>query len=146
MDDSTALGALDELARLLRGVSQELDKTVATCLGEGSPARWHVLNAVADGQGRSMSQLAEATQLNAATLTRLIDAMIADNLVNRNVDAADRRRVLVHATRRGQLTHKVMNQALSEGGVSAIAADSAPITELLTALSERIRVSDPVAL
>ncbi len=146
VDDSTALGALDELARLLRRVSQDLDKTVATCLGEASPGRWHVLNAVADGQGRSMSQLAEATQLNAATLTRLIDAMIADNLVNRNVDAADRRRVLVHPTRRGRLTHKVMNQALVDSGISSIAVGSEPITRLLTALMDRIRVSDPVSL
>lgn len=146
VDDSTALAALDELARLVRRVSQDLDKTVATCLGETSPGRWHVLNAVADGQGRSMSQLAEATQLNAATLTRLIDAMIADNLVNRNVDAADRRRVLVHPTRRGQLTHKVMNQALAEGGISSIAVGSEPLTQLLTALLDRIQVSDPVSL
>ncbi|WP_169816225.1 MarR family winged helix-turn-helix transcriptional regulator [Nocardia miyunensis] len=146
MEDSTALAGLDELARLLRRVSQELDKTVATCLGEASPGRWHVLNAVSDGQGRSMSQLAEVTQLNAATLTRLIDAMIADNLVHRNVDAADRRRVLVYPTRRGQLTHKVMNQALADSGISSITIGSEQVTQLLTALMDRIRVTDPLPL
>ncbi|WP_067886834.1 MarR family winged helix-turn-helix transcriptional regulator [Nocardia vaccinii] len=146
MDDSIALAGLDELARLVRQVSQELDKTVATCLGETSPGRWHVLNAVADGQGRSMSQLAEATQLNAATLTRLIDAMIADNLVHRKVDDADRRRVLVYPTRRGRLTHKVMNQALADSDVTAITTGSETLTRSLRTLRDRIRVSEPVPL
>ena len=48
-----------------------------------------------------MSELAEFTQLPPASLTRLIDGMVADNLVHRTPDPRDRRGVLVHLTERG---------------------------------------------
>ena len=48
-----------------------------------------------------MSELAEFTQLPPASLTRLIDGMVADNLVHRKPDPSDRRGVLVHITERG---------------------------------------------
>ncbi|MFJ4651963.1 MarR family winged helix-turn-helix transcriptional regulator [Nocardia sp. NPDC088792] len=145
MDDSTALAALDDLARLVRRASQELDRAIAACLGESSVGRWHVLNAVADAEGLSMSQLADATLLNSATLTRLIDAMIADNLVHRKVDAADRRRVLVFPTRRGQLTRKVMSEALTASGLTQLAG-GVSLTKSLTALVDRIAMTEPAPL
>ncbi|GAB3209560.1 MarR family winged helix-turn-helix transcriptional regulator [Nocardia tengchongensis] len=146
MDDSTALAALDDLARLVRRASQELDRAIATCLGESSVGRWHVLEAVAGGAGLSMSQLADATLLNAATLTRLIDAMIADNLVLRKVDDTDRRRVLVFPTRRGQLTRKVMEQTLAASGLAEIGATAASATKALTALVDRVAATEPAPL
>lgn len=146
VDDSTAPAALDDLARLVRRASQELDRAIATCLGESSVGRWHVLEAVAGGTGLSMSQLADATLLNAATLTRLIDAMIADNLVLRKVDDTDRRRVLVFPTRRGQLTRKVMEQTLAASGLTEIAATAASATKALTALVDRVAATEPAPL
>ncbi|MFF0610274.1 MarR family winged helix-turn-helix transcriptional regulator [Nocardia tengchongensis] len=146
MDDSTAPAALDDLARLLRRASQELDRAIATCLGESSVGRWHVLEAVAGGTGLSMSQLVDATLLNAATLTRLIDAMIADNLVLRKVDDTDRRRVLVFPTRRGQLTRKVMEQTLAASGLTEIGATAAAATKALTALVDRVAATEPAPL
>ncbi len=148
VDDSTALAALDDLTRLVRRASQEMDRAIATCLGESSVSRWHVLNAVAAGEGVSMSQLVDATLLNSATLTRLIDAMIADNLVHRKVDDADRRRVLVFPTRRGQLTRKVMNQALATSGLADIAATATATSAVktLTALADRMAATEPAPL
>lgn len=146
VDDSTALAALDDLARLVRRASQELDRAIATCLGESSVGRWHVLNAVAESEGLSMSQLVDVTLLNSATLTRLIDAMIADNLVLRKVDAADRRRVLVYPTRRGLLTRKVMSEALTTAGLTRLVPGTAPLTKSLTALVDRIAVTEPAPL
>ncbi|MFD6351086.1 MarR family winged helix-turn-helix transcriptional regulator [Nocardia tengchongensis] len=146
MDDSTAPAALDDLARLVRRASQELDRAIATCLGESSVGRWHVLEAVAGGTGLSMSQLADVTLLNAATLTRLIDAMIADNLVLRKVDDTDRRRVLVFPTRRGQLTRKVMEQTLAASGLTEIGATAASATKALTALVDRVAATEPAPL
>ncbi|MFD7844382.1 MarR family winged helix-turn-helix transcriptional regulator [Nocardia sp. NPDC059764] len=144
MDDSTALAALDDLARLVRRASQELDRAIATCLGESSAARWHVLTAVAGAEGLSMSQLVDATLLNAATLTRLIDAMIADNLVLRKVDETDRRRVLVFPTRRGLLTRKVMDQTLTASGLTEIANSTS--TKTLATLVDRIASTEPAPL
>ncbi len=85
-----------------------------------------------------MSQLVDATLLNSATLTRLIDAMIADNLVHRKVDDTDRRRVLVFPTRRGLLTYKVMSEALISSGLTGLASKSPAITKSLAALVDQI--------
>ncbi|MET9485338.1 MarR family transcriptional regulator [Nocardia sp. NPDC006630] len=141
MDDSTAPAALEELARLVRLASQELDRAIAACIGETSVGRWHVLGAVAAGGGRSMSQIAEATLLTGASLTRLIDAMISDNLVHRKVDDADRRRVLVFPTRRGLITYQVMSKAITESGLDLLGADSR-LPRALTTLIDRVHTTE----
>lgn len=93
-----------------------------------------------------MSQLVDATLLNSATLTRLIDAMIADNLVHRKVDDSDRRRILVFPTRRGLLTRKVMSEALTVSGLTEIASAADATTKSLAALVDRIAATEPVPL
>ncbi len=142
VDDSTAPAALEELARLIRQASQELDRAIATRLGESSVGRWHVLTAVTSGDGRSMSQLAEATLCTGASLTRLIDAMIADNLVLRRVDDTDRRRVLVFPTRRGELAFAAMTEALASSGLDRVAADRGKVTRSLSALVDRLHATE----
>jgi DNA-binding MarR family transcriptional regulator len=127
----------------VRRASQELDGAIASCLGEPSVGRWHVLDAIMDGSGRSMSQLADATRLNGASLTRLIDAMIAGNLVHRKVDDTDRRRVLVFPTRRGHVAHQGMTRAITESGLDLIANDSDRVVRSLTALIARLHDSEP---
>jgi DNA-binding MarR family transcriptional regulator len=72
--------------------------------------RWRALNALAHGESHRMSELAEFTQLPPASLTRLVDGLVADNLVHRKPDPRDRRGVLVHITERGQ----ALTAALSE--------------------------------
>lgn len=144
MDDSTAPAALEELARLVRLASQELDRAIAASIGETSVGRWQVLGALAAGSGRSMSQLAEATLCTGASLTRLIDAMIDDNLVHRKVDDTDRRRVLVFPTRRGLITYRVMTKAISESGLDLLAADRGRLARSLTTLISRIQHTETV--
>ncbi|MFI9401044.1 MarR family winged helix-turn-helix transcriptional regulator [Nocardia sp. NPDC052316] len=138
MDDSTAPAALEELARLVRRASQELDRAIATSLGESSVARWHVLAAVVDGVGQPMSHLAEATLLTGANLTRLIDGMIADNLVHRKVDDTDRRRVLVFPTRRGLLAYQTMNRAVGASGLDVLATGQARLAKSLAAMVDQL--------
>jgi DNA-binding MarR family transcriptional regulator len=72
--------------------------------------RWSALNLLAHGESHRMSELAEFTQLPPASLTRLIDGLVADNLVHRKPDPRDRRGVLVHITERGL----ALKSALSE--------------------------------
>ncbi|MFE6857764.1 MarR family winged helix-turn-helix transcriptional regulator [Nocardia sp. NPDC057668] len=146
MDDSTArstreTAALERLARLVRRASQDLDRSIAACLGESAVARWHVLTTVTGGAGVPMSQLGDATLLSGASLTRLIDAMIADNLVHRKVDDTDRRRVLVFPTRRGQVAYRGMCEAISSSGLGALATD-ARLDRSLTALVDRLHEVD----
>ncbi|MFC9440641.1 MarR family winged helix-turn-helix transcriptional regulator [Nocardia sp. NPDC057030] len=143
MDHSTDPAALEELARLVRRASQELDRAIATSLGENSVVRWHALAAVVDGVGYPMSHLAEATLLTGANLTRLIDGMIADNLVHRKVDDTDRRRVLVFPTRRGLLAYQAMNRAVGASGLDALAAGNARLAKSLTSLIGQLH-TEPV--
>lgn len=138
MDNSTAPAALEELARLVRRASQELDRAIATSLGENSVVRWHALAAVVDGVGYPMSHLAEATLLTGANLTRLVDGMIADNLVHRKVDDTDRRRVLVFPTRRGVLAFQSMNRAVGASGLDALAAGNARLAKSLAGLVDQL--------
>ncbi|WP_188830140.1 MarR family winged helix-turn-helix transcriptional regulator [Nocardia camponoti] len=141
-DSSTGPAALAELARSLRQVSQELDRSLARSVGEASIARFHVLAALSDGVGRSMSQLGDSTLLTGATLTRLVDAMINDNLVLRKVDDEDRRRVLVYPTRRGTLTYEVMTRAIEQSGLTVASAERKRLTDALDAVLDRVRLAD----
>jgi DNA-binding MarR family transcriptional regulator len=67
--------------------------------------QWRVLNLLADGHGHTMTELADHALLPAPTATKLTDRLVADNLVYRHPDPADRRRVLVHLTDRGRELH-----------------------------------------
>ena len=60
-----------------------------------------------------MSELAEFTQLPPASLTRLVDGLVADNLVHRKADARDRRRVIVHITPRGRTLQRRLSEAIA---------------------------------
>jgi DNA-binding MarR family transcriptional regulator len=63
---------------------------------------WRVLAQLADGEGHSMTAVAEAAFLPPATLTKLVDHLVDQNLVYRRVDPRDRRRVLAFLTPRGE--------------------------------------------
>ncbi|WP_330302322.1 MULTISPECIES: MarR family transcriptional regulator [unclassified Streptomyces] len=63
---------------------------------------WRVLVLLSDGQGHHMTAVAEAAFLPPATLTKLVDHLVDQNLVHRRVDPLDRRRILAHLTPRGQ--------------------------------------------
>ena len=57
---------------------------------------WRVLEVLADESGRPMSALADAVQMRLPTLSKLVDRMVADALVQRAPDPQDLRRVLVY--------------------------------------------------
>jgi len=57
---------------------------------------WRVLEVLADENGRSMSALADAVSMRLPTLSKLVDRLVADALVQRAADPQDLRRVLVY--------------------------------------------------
>ena len=101
IDTDVATG--EALVLLLSDAERRITRRLAQVLAhhECSVERWRVLALLANGDRHRMTDLAEFTQLPPASLTRLIDGMVADNLVHRKADPRDRRRVLVHLTRRG---------------------------------------------
>ena len=78
---------------------------------EGVPVDfWRVLEVLADERGRTMSVLAKEAGLQISATSKLIGRMVDAALVQRSLDAADQRRVILHISDFG--LHKVA--ALSE--------------------------------
>ena len=66
-----------------------------------SAARLSALSVVVFGGPVTVSQLAEAEQVSAPTISRMISGMVEEGLVRREPDAADRRVVWLHPTAKG---------------------------------------------
>lgn len=103
-----------DLAQLLSMVAHRVTKRLVALLAEqdSSIDEWRVLSLLSDRDGQSMSQIAEFSMLPAPTLTKVIDRMVAANLVYRRGDARDRRRVLVHLAPRGTATFARLQTAV----------------------------------
>lgn len=63
---------------------------------------WRVLACLSDRNGLTVSELADLSLLKQPTLTKVLDRMERQDLVRRNVDEDDRRRVLVSLTTTGR--------------------------------------------
>lgn len=59
---------------------------------------WRVLQSLRASQGTTMRDLAEIVLMNPPTLTKLVDRMVADGLVQRQLSAEDQRRVQLALT------------------------------------------------
>ena len=96
----------DQLAYLIASVNRQLEEELVEKLRpQGIPLEQsRILGILADGKGRPMTELAAQVLVEAPTLTKIIDRMVAQSLVYRAPDPADRRRVLIFPTRRGVAT------------------------------------------
>lgn len=66
-----------------------------------SPARLSALSVIGFGGPRTISELAEIEQVALPTISRIVAALVAEGLVERQVDARDRRTTHLIATPRG---------------------------------------------
>jgi len=129
--EALVLALSDAERRLTRRLAQVLARHDCTV------DRWRVLSLLAGGERHGMSELAEFTQLPPASATRLVDGLVADNLVHRKEDPRDRRRVLVHLTRRGQALQRQLSAAIAAEHEEIFAAvDEERLARLLDALSD----------
>jgi DNA-binding MarR family transcriptional regulator len=133
----------EALVLLIGDVERRLTRRLSTLLSEHdcTVERWRALTLLAHGERHRMSELAEFTQLPPASLTRLIDGMVADNLVHRTPDPSDRRGILVHLTERGLALQAELSALIASerllGDVDERAL--APLLDELGALAERLR-------
>lgn len=67
-----------------------------------SAARASALSVLVFGGPRTIGELAEAEQVSAPTMTRLVTSLERARLVRREASARDRRRVIVRATGEGE--------------------------------------------
>lgn len=77
--------------------------------------QWQVLAALRAQPGQTMTELAESAVLPAASLTRHVDRLAELALVVRRIDPADKRRVVVALSARGDALAGVLAEA--EAGV-----------------------------
>src|SRR5882762_6460132 len=74
---------------------------------------WRVLSVLADGAGHPMTEVAEAAFLPPATLTKLVDHLVDQNLVYRRIDPADRRRIRAYLAPRGRRLHDQISRTIA---------------------------------
>jgi DNA-binding MarR family transcriptional regulator len=135
----------EALVLLLSDVERRITRRLAHVLARESCTveRWRALALLAGGGRHPMTELAEFTQLPPASLTRLIDGMVADNLVHRKADPRDRRRVIVHLARRGQaLQRRLSDRIAAEQGAIFGDVDEhelAAVLESLAGIGARLR-------
>lgn len=67
---------------------------------------WRVLSLLADGEGHTMAETAEFALLPPPTLTKVVNRLVANNLVHRRTGTVDRRQVLIRNTARGMQKHE----------------------------------------
>jgi len=87
---------LDLAASRLTRENRRLDQQ-----SEITGARLGALAAVATAGPMSLSQLAEAEHVRAPTMSRIVEGLVRDELVLRDVNASDRRGISIRATDKG---------------------------------------------
>jgi DNA-binding MarR family transcriptional regulator len=100
--------------------------------------RWRILDLLAEREGMTMSEIANAVVVTGPTLTRIVDDLATKALVHREVDVHDRRRVLVHLTPRGQRLRRSLRPAVAEAEAEALSALTDDQRSTLSALLTRL--------
>jgi DNA-binding MarR family transcriptional regulator len=133
-----------DVMQLLTRAERLLARRLAALLeAEGHSAEaWRVITLLADGEGHFMTELSEQAFLPPASLTRLIDHLVEENLLYRRGDDVDRRRIRAHLTARGHRFHQRISAEFA-ASLSALPIDLGPIEG---ALGELIDGLEPVSV
>jgi len=131
-----------DLVHLLSRAEHLAVRRLATALEAEVPGcsveQWRALAFLADGSGRTMTELADYALLPAPTATKLIDRLVADNLVYRHPDPTDRRRVLVYLTDRGTARQRQAAAVVArvQEDLHASLEEGIPFADQLSALAD----------
>lgn len=108
-----------------------------------SPSEINVLANLADGQFRSVGELAADAGIKPTTLTSVLDRLGKRGYLARELDLGDRRSFMVHLTPEGaqaaQRASAAMADIVTEATVSLTEADVAGFRKVLRALTEAAR-------
>ncbi len=88
--------------RVYQATRNELFRAFREHGEEITPEQWAVLIRLWERDGRSQSDLSDATFRDKPTMSRIVDGMEARGLVERRAQEGDARVRLVHLTRRGK--------------------------------------------
>jgi len=142
MRQETSEGSLPHVD-LLQQVASGLTARVEEILGDGDLTldQWRVLHTVTERGPLSMTDLSGRTRISGPTVTRIVDRLVERSLLYRNVDATDRRRVVVHVADRGRALCRSLGPRIAEAERHGLAALSSTEMRTLRRLLERLATS-----
>lgn len=100
--------------------------------------QWRVLATLHEHGALAMSDLAARTRIPGPTITRIVDRLVERALLYRNVDPADRRRVLVLPAERGTALRRSLAPRIATAERAGLAALSTAEADTLRRLLERL--------
>lgn len=105
----------DQIAYLIATVNRQLEEELQESLRpEGIPIeQFRILNALFESDGLSMGELASAVLVEAASLTKIVDRMVAEALVYRAAASNDRRRIRIFLATKGKALHRRLKGIVS---------------------------------
>ena len=131
--------------RSLRALERQVELSLASeteCCGV-TPAQCHLLLEVAERDGPSVGELAEALELDSSTLSRAVDGLVKAGLVHRGEDPRNRRRYLVTLSAAGRKKVSEIDRACDryyEGLLASMpAGDRGAVIEVLPRFVEALR-------
>lgn len=98
-----AIPDIRSFRRSLRALERQVEFSLSAqtdCCGV-TPAQCHLLLEVADREGASVAELAEALELDASTLSRAVDGLVKAGYLLRVEDPENRRRYVVSLAKPG---------------------------------------------
>lgn len=101
--------------------------------------QWRVLECLDGDDGRPMNEISTGTLIPPPTLTKVVDRLVAANLVHRHNDPLDRRRVLILLTPRGRAMRQRLARLVRAHDRRLDDALGADGTARLTELLHRLR-------
>lgn len=145
MAESDALGGPDRfvdgylLYLLARASSIASAEFHAHVKAAGVPVMvWRVLAVLHGTDGVTVGELSARCLAKQPTLTKVIDRMVAEGLVTRGADTADRRRVRVHLTPAGERRAATLIADARAHQARLVAAMGGPETRILVDALQRL--------
>ncbi|WP_280182985.1 MarR family winged helix-turn-helix transcriptional regulator [Nocardia cyriacigeorgica] len=132
--DVATTDSAPSLTTLLLTTARELTAAVERHLAETGLGidDWLAIATLASAPELTMTELRNRTLTSAPTLSRVTDRLVSKALVFREVDAADRRRVRLHLSKRGTELYQKLNPLIQAAEREwAAANDSNPLVRSL---------------
>ena len=125
---------------LLRLAAVGLTSRIEEILGENGLTldQWRVLRTLTEGGPLSMTELSGCTHITGPTVTRVVDRLVERALLYRDVDATDRRRVLVHPAERGRALCRSLTPRIDDAERTGLSVLSDSETATLRHFLERL--------
>lgn len=109
MKDESHNNKISELMSLVLKSINQLDKEIESHFGISS-AKVLTLLAFTERKIMKMNELSEVMSLSTSTMTRMVDNLVKDDLIERGQDQFDRRLVIVRLTNKGKKIAKEIKE------------------------------------